>query len=88
MKNILTKVTQFLVDNNTQIFLSSIMLFIATVSYTRYTQKETAKAERYTEMKFKLDSVSYEYYILENRLMKDVYNRDSVWTVQRELEEE
>lgn len=88
MKNILTKVTQFLVDNNTQIFLSSIMLFIATVSYTRYTQKETAKAERYTEMKFKLDSVSYEYYKLENRLMKDVYNRDSVWTVQRELEEE
>lgn len=87
MKNILTKVTQFLVDNNTQIFLSSIMLFIATVSYTRYTQKETAKAERYTEMKFKLDSVSYEYYKLENRLMKDVYNRDSVWTVQRELEE-
>jgi hypothetical protein len=88
MKNILTKVTQFLVDNNTQIFLSSIMLFIATVSYTRYTQKETAKAKRYTEMQFKLDSVSYEYYILENRLMKDVYNRDSVWTVQRELEEE
>jgi hypothetical protein len=88
MKTILTKVTQFLVDNNTQIFLSSIMLFIATVSYTRYTQKETAKAERYTEMKYKLDSVSYEYYILENRLMKDVYNRDSVWTVQRELEEE
>ena len=88
MKNILTRVTQFLVDNNTQIFLSSIMLFIATVSYTRYTQKETAKAERYTEMKFKLDSVSYEYYNLENRLMKDVYNRDSVWTVQRELEEE
>jgi hypothetical protein len=88
MKTILTKVTQFLVDNNTQIFLSSIMLFIATVSYTRYTQKETAKAERYTEMQFKLDSVSYEYYILENRLMKDVYNRDSVWTVQRELEEE
>jgi hypothetical protein len=87
MKTILTKVTQFLVDNNTQIFLSSIMLFIATVSYTRYTQKETAKAERYTEMQFKLDSVSYEYYILENRLMKDVYNRDSVWTVQRELEE-
>jgi hypothetical protein len=39
-------------------------------------------------MKYKLDSVSYEYYILENRLMKDVYNRDSVWTVQRELEEE
>lgn len=88
MKSILTKVTQFLIDNNTQIFLSSIMLFIATVSYTRYTQKETAKAERYTEMKFKLDSVSYEYYKLENRLMKDVYDRDSVWTVQRELEEQ
>jgi hypothetical protein len=88
MKNILTKVTQFLVDNNTQIFLSSIMLFIATVSYTRYTQKETIKENKYSEMKYKLDSVSYEYYILENRLMKDVYNRDSVWTVQRELEEE
>jgi hypothetical protein len=88
MKTILTKVTQFLVDNNTQIFLSSIMLFIATVSYTRYTQKETIKENKYSEMKYKLDSVSYEYYILENRLMKDVYNRDSVWTVQRELEEE
>jgi hypothetical protein len=88
MKNILTKVTQFLVDNNTQIFLSSIMLFIATVSYTRYTQKETIKENKYSEMKYKLDSVSYEYYILENRPMKDVYNRDSVWTVQRELEEE
>ena len=87
MKTILTKVTQFLVDNNTQIFLSSIMLFIATVSYTRYTQKETIKENKYSEMKYKLDSVSYEYYILENRLMKDVYNRDSVWTVQRELEE-
>ena len=88
MKNILTKVTQFLVDNNTQIFLSSLLLFIATVSYTRYTQKETAKAEKYTEMKFKLDSVSYEYYKIENKLMRDVSKRDSVWTVQRELEEE
>lgn len=88
MKNILTKVTQFLIDNNTQIFLSSLLLFIATVSYTRYTQKETAKAEKYIEMKFKLDSVSYEYYVLENKLMKDVSERDSLWTAQRELEEE
>lgn len=88
MKNILRKVTQFLIDNNTQIVLSSILLFIATVSYTRYTQKETAKAEKYAEMKFKLDSVSYEYYKIENKLMKDVSERDSVWTVQHELEEE
>jgi hypothetical protein len=39
MKTFITKVTQFFIDNNTQIFLSSILLFIATVSYTRYTQK-------------------------------------------------
>ena len=78
----------FLIDNNTQIVLSSILLFIATVSYTRYTQKETAKAERYAEMKFKLDSVSYEYYKLENKLMKDVSERDSAWVAERKLEEE
>lgn len=88
MRNILKKVTRFLIDKNVQIFVSSILLFIATLSYVRYTEKETAKEERYSEMSFKLDSVSYQYYILENRLMKDVFERDSVWTVQRELEEE
>jgi hypothetical protein len=87
MKNILTKVTQFLIDNNTQIFLSSLLLFIATVSYTRYTQKETAKAERYSEMKFKLDSVSYEYYRLENKVMQQVSERDSAWIAEQNLEE-
>ncbi len=87
MKNILTKVTQFLIDNNTQIFLSSLLLFIATVSYTRYTQKEAAKAERYSEMKFKLDSVSYEYYRLENKVMQQVSERDSAWIAEQNLEE-
>lgn len=87
MKNILTKVTQFLIDNNTQIFLSSLLLFIATVSYTRYTQKETAKVERYSEMKFKLDSVSYEYYRLENKVMQQVSERDSAWIAEQNLEE-
>ncbi len=87
MKNILTKVTQFLIDNNTQIFLSSLLLFIATVSYTRYTQKETAKAEKYSEMKFKLDSVSYEYYRLENKVMQQVSERDSAWIAEQNLEE-
>lgn len=88
MRNILKKVTRFLIDKNVQIFVSSILLFIATLSYVRYTEKEIAKEERYSEMSFKLDSVSYQYYILENRLMKDVFERDSVWTVQRELEKE
>ncbi len=87
MKNILTKITQFLIDNNTQIFLSSLLLFIATVSYTRYTQKETAKAEKYSEMKFKLDSVSYEYYRLENKVMQQVSERDSAWIAEQNLEE-
>jgi hypothetical protein len=87
MKTFLTKVTQFLIDNNTQIFLSSILLFIATVSYTRYTEKETAKENKYSEMKFKLDSVSYEYYRLQNELTEDVAKRDSAWTAERKLEE-
>jgi hypothetical protein len=87
MKTFLTKVTQFLIDNNTQIFLSSILLFIATVSYTRYTEKETKKANKYSEMKFKLDSVSYEYYRLQNQLTEDVIQRDSAWVAERKLEE-
>ena len=87
MKTFLSKVTQFLIDNNTQIFLSSILLFIATVSYTRYTQKETAKENKYSEMKYKLDSVSYEYYRLQNKLTEDVAQRDSAWTAEQKLEE-
>jgi hypothetical protein len=88
MKTFITKVTQFLIDNNTQIFLSSILLFIATVSYTRYTQKETIKENKHSEMKFKLDSVSYEFYRLQNELTSDVIERDSAWIAERELEEE
>lgn len=87
MKTFLTKVTQFLIDNNTQIFLSSILLFVATVSYTRYTEKETAKANKYSEMKYKLDSVSYEYYRLQNQLTEEVIQRDSAWIAERKLEE-
>ena len=87
MKTFLTKVTQFLIDNNTQIFLSSILLFVATVSYTRYTEKETTKANKYSEMKFKLDSVSYEYYRLQNQLTEEVIQRDSAWIAERKLEE-
>ena len=87
MKTFLSKVTQFLIDNNTQIFLSSILLFIATVSYTRYTQKETAKENKYSEMKYKLDSVSYEFYRLQNKLTEDVAQRDSAWTAEQKLEE-
>ena len=87
MKTFLTKVTQFLIDNNTQIFLSSILLFIATVSYTRYTEKETKKADKYSEMKFKLDSASYEYYRLQNQLTEEVIQRDSAWIAERKLEE-
>ena len=87
MKTFLTKVTQFLIDNNTQIFLSSILLFVATVSYTRYTEKETKKADKYSEMKFKLDSVSYEYYRLQNQLTEEVIQRDSAWIAERKLEE-
>jgi hypothetical protein len=88
MKTFLTKVTQFFIDNNTQIFLSSILLFIATVSYTRYTEKETKKENKYSEMKFKLDSVSYEYYRIQNELTNDVIQRDSAWVAERKLEEE
>jgi hypothetical protein len=88
MKTFITKVTQFLIDNNTQIFLSSILLFIATVSYTRYTQKETIKENKLSEMKFKLDSVSYEFYRLQNELTSDVIERDSAWVAERELEDE
>lgn len=87
MKTFITKVTQFFIDNNTQIFLSSILLFIATVSYTRYTEKETKKKNKYSEMKFKLDSVSYEYYRLQNKLTEDVAKRDSAWVAERKLEE-
>ena len=87
MKTFLTKVTQFLIDNNTQIFLSSILLFVATVSYTRYTEKETKKANKYSEMKYKLDSVSYEYYRLQNQLTEEVIQRDSAWIAERKLEE-
>jgi hypothetical protein len=87
MKTFITKVTQFFIDNNTQIFLSSILLFIATVSYTRYTEKETAKANKYSEIKFKLDSASYEYYRLQNQLTQEVIQRDSAWIAERKLEE-
>jgi hypothetical protein len=87
MKTFSKKVTQFLIDNNTQIFLSSILLFVATVSYTRYTEKETAKENKYSEMKYKLDSVSYEFYRLQNKLTQDVSDRDSAWVAERKLEE-
>ena len=38
-------------------------------------------------MKFKLDSVSYEYYRLENKLMEQVSKRDSAWIAEQNLEE-
>jgi hypothetical protein len=88
MKTFLTKVTQFFIENNTQIFLSSILLFIASVSYTRYTEKQTIKENKYSEMKFKLDSVSYEYYRIQNELTNDVIQRDSAWVAERKIEEE
>ena len=83
----LSSVKDFLINNNTQIFLTSILLFIATISYTRYNVKETKKENKYSEMKFKLDSVSYEYYRLQNELTEDVAKRDSAWTAERKLEE-
>jgi hypothetical protein len=78
----LTSVKDFLINNNTQIFLTSILLFIATVSYTRYNVKETAKKERYEEMKYRLDSVMYENYRKENQLLYDVTKRDSAWVAE------
>lgn len=81
MKNILTKVTQFLIDNNTQIFLSSILLFIATVSYTRYTEKERLRYEKYDEMTFRVDSITYENYKLENDQMVQIMKEDSLLNV-------
>ena len=75
----LTSVKDFLINNNTQIFLTSILLFIATISYTRYNVKENAKKQRYEEMKYRLDSVMYENYRRENQLLQDVSKRDSVW---------
>lgn len=75
----LTSVKDFLINNNTQIFLTSILLFIATIGYTRYNVKENAKKHRYEEMKYRLDSVMYENYRRENQLLQDVSKRDSVW---------
>ena len=83
----LTSVKDFLINNNTQIFLTSILLFIATVSYTRYNVKENAKKQRYEEMKYRLDSVMYENYRRENELLYAVAKRDSAWVAENKEEQ-
>ena len=83
----LTSVKDFLINNNTQIFLTSILLFIATVSYTRYNVKENAKKQRYEEMKYRLDSIMYENYRRENQLLHDVAKRDSAWVAENKEEQ-
>jgi len=82
----LTSVKDFLINNNTQIFLTSILLFIATISYTRYNVKENAKKQRYEEMKYRLDSIMYENYRRENQLLHDVAKRDSAWVAENKEE--
>ena len=83
----LSSVKDFLINNNTQIFLTSILLFIATISYTRYNVKENAKKQRYEEMKYRLDSVMYENYRRENQLLHDVAKRDSAWVAENKEEQ-
>jgi hypothetical protein len=83
----LTSVKDFLINNNTQIFLTSILLFIATISYTRYNVKENAKKQRYEEMKYRLDSVMYENYRRENELLHAVAKRDSAWVAENKEEQ-
>lgn len=83
----LTSIKDFLINNNTQIFLTSILLFIATISYTRYNVKENAKKHRYEEMKYRLDSVMYENYRRENQLLHDVAKRDSAWVAENKEEQ-
>jgi len=83
----LTSVKDFLINNNTQIFLTSILLFIATISYTRYNVKENAKKQRYEEMKYRLDSVMYENYRRENELLHNVAKRDSAWVAENKEEQ-
>ena len=83
----LSSVKDFLINNNTQIFLTSILLFIATISYTRYNVKENAKKQRYEEMKYRLDSVMYENYRRENELLHNVAKRDSAWVAENKEEQ-
>lgn len=82
MKSFYERAKKFLINNNTQIFLSSIMLFIVTISYIRYNQYQTDKNNKYDEMTYKLDSISYESYRLENIQQMNIIKEDSILDVQ------
>lgn len=82
MKNIILNVTNFLRDNNTQIFVSALLLLLVTVSYTKSTTKQRETKRKYEEMEYKLDSVMYENYKLENSQMLSVMEEDSLAEVE------